>query len=1211
MIVKGIVTGVIRNAETGEFKRSFTIENNVTDYQLQQMANFPTLDGSYRFGTNIFISGEVDTIKSSRDSYVYDVFEVGFVESGVTSPTYNYPTSDTGSPQLATPPFIQIQQRFNPPTADRTITIIGITADAPTSTNIATYKRSLAHAWVTLSPYCIQTTTETLDVFYRIQFLYEYDIANGDINPSTTAIGTEKYSAYLAAIRLIQGSYTYFYRAHHVWSGSKLNYRKTRYSHIRDRHDTFGRYDDYPTANPFARTAYTSIIKAKLQMDYDISFEIGKLVGAIAYGQDNSESANTLVHDIRNMIDLPGGDSPIQNAFGHSTLATRPFYDSTQTQSGTGTFALDGSSWTNPDWPKMYRIEMITGGATGTSTYRLKVRNHFGFYQNFYKDQERMMIQMTTEHSTTNYEGFDIGADDVVWLNYTFNNKWGSLAINANEICAIDLTTQTGKRTHVDVQTNFTATKIGVIAINPDNGDLWVPCRETGLYKVVDPENARTVTKIAFPTGTGSPTASLDRCIAVAITPIPGGSPITRRIWAIFSDMVGDRITNTAVGLWYSDNDGSTWIQDTTWDPTVATYWSTYVANGRVNDIYYMIGDPYHMDGRLLIGYSRYTVAANATYDHMYGMWHDGVSGTTDGPHLNYFYRNTQSGDFNRVSLNDPRTLGHQYSVSSNQGKWGGKYLSQSANSSPQYLYYGSTSVTKYASTCPNAYHLGWAVDDVGDDSIIYIRGHTNGAYLGVYKDNNTVYEEQITDTQEDFSGEGGTIRRTLLNLGDGIFFGQKVASSGGYFGIATLSTQLAPLGHAIDDLNVWTDYGWNGSSWEEGHAGNKSTHTTAQELVDGVTIEFADAVTDPGGAGNWIATDYYTFGVVDGVWLDGSTEVHHKTSLYFKPATEGQTEIEAATLPAITKSVDHTVGNTAFTYQNTSSNFNITDNGRSAWYSGSWVLNGFNGYAQSNEFIPAANIGNNPKNDIHAGVYWYFSSENVVNMQFIVGLSSQTRIDDVASYAGIREESPEYAIRIDPPTNGTAGYVDISAVHSGVEQARINNFYYNENGLSGSTYFRIIIKKDGHVRYTYFQGSHGEMVLYDTSLGSPEPAPPITLPHENYYVDYATSGNSSYGGYANLYLYGLTAPDYYLELGTVGNSTGYWNTDFYGIDYEQGFDISIAGVATPVNVGNNDTTATLATGEYSIFPNTGIIRYSSADVGKAVSVTYTELTNE
>jgi len=144
-------------------------------------------------------------------------------------------------------------------------------------------------------------------------------------------------------------------------------------------------------------------------MDYDINFETGKLIGAIAYGQERTTT--TLVHNIRNMIDLPGGDSPIQNAFGHSAIATKPFYDAAQTQSGTGTFIIDGSSWTNPDWPKMYRIDIVTGGATGTSTYRLKVRNHFGFHSNFYRDQERAMIQMTSEHGLPKYEGFDIGFD--------------------------------------------------------------------------------------------------------------------------------------------------------------------------------------------------------------------------------------------------------------------------------------------------------------------------------------------------------------------------------------------------------------------------------------------------------------------------------------------------------------------------------------------------------------------------------------------------------------------------------------------------------------------------------------------------------------------------------------------------------------------------------------------------------------------------------
>lgn len=1207
MIIKGIVTGVIRDAETGKFKRSFTVENNVTNYQLQQMINVAKNQITGKFGPNIFISNESNTLTRPRATYVHEVLAAGFVESGVTSPEIFFPPADTGSPQLKTPPYIQFQQRFSPPAVDRTITIIGLTADTPTSTNIATWKRSLAHAWVTLTPSCGQTTTETLDVFYRIQFLYSYDLTQlSDINPSVNEVGSEKYSAYLATVRYTQLATNYFYYPMLLWSGSKLNTRKTRFSIISEGHDATALAEN---PMPYTSTLYPTVIKTELNMDYDITSKVGKLIGSIAYG--SSETSDTPLHDFRTVLSLTSGDSPIQSAFGHSVAATKPFYDSTTTQSGTGKMAIDGSSWTNPDWPKMYRIDIVNAGATGTATYRLKIRNHFGFALNFYKDQQRDLVQMYKEHSLTNFEGFDIGVDGIGWMPYKFNDNRSALAANPSEICIVDFSIQSGVRTHVSTHPNFTPTKIGMIEIDETNGDLWVPCRETGLYKVVDPANTRVATKITLPS-TGSPT-TLDRCMGVAITPQPGGAG--KRIWAIFSDAAGNMTTNPEVGLYYSHDGGTTWTIDNSWDPTVAQAWTTYP---NVNEIPYIIGDKNHTDARIMIANNANAITSALV--NYYAMWHDGtgtgspfISPTIKGPQIDTTQRVLLSYNFYRRAGADPRTFGKVWSVSPNSGYWGGVFFSN-ASKFIQYLDYGAATFTRRAALINTPVHLGWADDGAGNDALIYMRGSNSAGYFGIYKKDNSDVEEQVADHNIEFSDNYGSLLSPILTFGNGIVICYtRLSPLDGQMGIVTLSPVNKPLGHTITDLNVWTDYGWDGSAWVKDDPGSKTIHTSSDTLIDGVSIAFSDAGGSPPPpiAGSWVSTDYYTFGVVDGVWLDGSTEFNQSTALYFKTTAIGKTEIEAASLPAATKSVDYIAIIPSYSYQNNST-LVIVDNGRQI-YSGGWLVNSFNKYAQSNEFHAATDVGNNTARDnIHVGMKFALIYGVTTQSQYVMGFSSQTRISNNANYEPAggtpREESPEFAFRFDPPTNATNGYLDISIVHSGVEQIKFVNVYVNENLLGTSVFFRINMKKNGHIVYSYFHDSYGEKILFDTEAGSPIPTPPVSS-FENFYVDWVSAGGF-YSGFKNLDVYGPTALDYYLELGTSGNNSGYWNPEFYSIDYNRGFDITIAGVPITNDVGINDTTTVLATGDYSIFPNTGVIRYSSADTAKAVTVTYTELTN-
>jgi hypothetical protein len=74
----------------------------------------------------------------------------------------------------------------------------------------------------------------------------------------------------------------------------------------------------------------------------------------------------------------PSSASPIQPIFNHSAGSQTPFQDVNYLASGTGTLTA-GGTWTDPDFPKLFTINITGSGAVGVATYQLKVRKTLGF----------------------------------------------------------------------------------------------------------------------------------------------------------------------------------------------------------------------------------------------------------------------------------------------------------------------------------------------------------------------------------------------------------------------------------------------------------------------------------------------------------------------------------------------------------------------------------------------------------------------------------------------------------------------------------------------------------------------------------------------------------------------------------------------------------------------------------------------------------------
>jgi hypothetical protein len=80
------------------------------------------------------------------------------------------------------------------------------------------------------------------------------------------------------------------------------------------------------------------------------------------------------------------------------------------------------------------------------------------------------------------------------------------------------------------------------------------------------------------------------------------------------------------------------------------------------------------------------------------------------------------------------------------------------------------------------------------------------------------------------------------------------------------------------DSAFKWLDYGWNGTNWVKDNPGSKTTHITADTILNGLTIRFQDGDT----AQQFVITDEFTQGVNYGLLKDNATSIDSYISQWY-----------------------------------------------------------------------------------------------------------------------------------------------------------------------------------------------------------------------------------------------------------------------------------------------------------------------------------------
>jgi len=402
------------------------------------------------------------------------------------------------------PDYVEKVGRFNQPASNRTINTIQILDD---------FDGKQAFATASLNTPCIQTTSEVLDITYRIQFFYQTP------DPALLPVALDYGEGISQSMVESPGgaggnrfpSHTTFMGTAIPVDGDILN----------------GMIVD-PTNQGTTALCIKSHLKNEYSLNKTISNNIGTVIRSLGYGGVGNAA----------YLNVPGNlvpmstawapiapstfpNKPIQTIHNHSANAIEWGLDVDFLSTSQGSITLDGSSWTNPDWPEFYRIDHTVTGQVGVSRYMWRVRRTTGFNGNTYQpnfcvsnrsDFVLWSHYMDTTHTLkTNAKGHGLRT---VYAFEEYDQEtfvtWDSTGITVNNVNKTDIVNFESTTTPA-----LPVTGVNQVAVD-SSGNIWVACKSTGLYKITDPFGSPTVTKMTTATNT-LPASSEDNCYGVAI----------------------------------------------------------------------------------------------------------------------------------------------------------------------------------------------------------------------------------------------------------------------------------------------------------------------------------------------------------------------------------------------------------------------------------------------------------------------------------------------------------------------------------------------------------------------------------------------------------------------------------------------------------------------------------------------------------------------
>jgi hypothetical protein len=598
--MKGIVEIRKTNLETGNVE---IIEdtNTIMLQTLKTIISSTATEGTVSaIGPYIGISTLSSTPVNTETFDSASTMVVGYTASGVVSPQFVLASGGV-------PDYTQWLQRFDPPgSGQRNINSILLLSGTSTSSNTL-YARCL------LSTTCVQTTTEVLDIYYRIQWLNDTTTA-GNCLP----IAKQTFAKAISGLTTLNGpSYNGFPSYITTSFSGKLPLASSApYLSLRGLDSAAG---DWPSGGQFmpsTDSANLNYYKRKLVMNEVLATYPGVIHGSLLYNLYGVNYPTTYTPPMSWHNVFPPNTSLqncVQTINNHASTSTIPFIDVSNLASSQGTPVVNGSGWTNPNFPEYYRIDITGTGEPGTAKYAFSQRRLLGFDGNVY-DNRPCIVHWIVEDSNPAWPN----QHGALPLNGTQTalNGWGALPYDSHSIITHDgvglnwISLVDGSHMAWDSSTTpaLNSTQIRQVAVDL-SGNIWVACRATGLYKIN--KTANTITQMSI-------SGVTNQCFGVDI----GYNG------AICAVMNG--------GVVISTNNGANWTVYNSSSTPAFTYLG--ISDNNWASVQYLRVDPSTADNRMLLVRS-WSTLVNQTVG---SVWWSISLGASIGPTLNQWVRQCQ-----------------------------------------------------------------------------------------------------------------------------------------------------------------------------------------------------------------------------------------------------------------------------------------------------------------------------------------------------------------------------------------------------------------------------------------------------------------------------------------------------------------------------------------------------------------------------------------
>lgn len=868
--MKGIVTVEVRNKDTLELEDVIVKENIITDTFVQRsIKDDGRLDLQISIATSVFAPSfwtyTVPTDARYRDSDIPNVPNTQFFAK----------TADADA-------FVQFSARYNPPATGTTRTINTILLSRYDSqTDITPYglyqDRHQPRAFTKLDVPCIQTDTQVYDIYYRIYFQYDADNSN---------MNYDIYESFLKRMispvnTSISGNLAFSRRWHFPFPPVQM----------RDSDGTkYGVSCAYWDHNYMAYEPVRTLTGFKTDIEFGFESRVGEIIAG-AYYTDRDRITAPAQSDYTTKF------SKIQNLIGHKVeLTTRtspPFLDVDNLPDSTGRVTL-GGEWNDtgtvvddyyqyvslPEWNK---IQIVESGAVGVSKYKYTTQKFIGL------DTHNKLVQGLSASRPKLVPAFtSYNSERMALMGNISDTKFGVKQISAT----IRYDDSSVLVPHVDsvMLYSISASKYWMLTGGYTNihqlavmgGVVYIACRDTGLWRV-DPRVSTVATKV---TVTTPRTVDFSRCHGVS-----AGAGV---LWAVSNDAL-------------VSYNGTTWtVFDSTTTPKFGDDATIY------EKIEYIVADTDHADGRLLV----IKTAAAA------------------GNNLGWRWSTTKA---LTVTADLPTGAGHgaprenrSHVVFMEQGVWVvyRNYAYYLFNFDSGLLTNINAPGTYASSYAHNVLRAPLIVTDPTGRRFLYIANYagsdwdygTNSsyrAYLFKYEQNlydstgarvanipftnSSLYapNDYFQGTVKGIAGSEHAHHCTLL-LAHGIMFSivkiirpsNNIECTEAY--VAQIGLDATPHGGAMRWVAT-KEYGWDGSRWVYGATDGKPTHSTQQELLDGITVKFEDGVTGT----SFLTPNYWKFGLCRGLLKDNATRARFVTPFYVSKNLSGNAPLSGSVVPA------------------------------------------------------------------------------------------------------------------------------------------------------------------------------------------------------------------------------------------------------------------------------------------------------------------------